>query len=128
MKQAYRCCFTRQPTTELHHVFFGRGKRKVCDKFMIKVPVIPIIHDFAHGRSLQGLHLVDRFFDRAVTRDGIQDMMAKRFCKEIGIDYDETNRHMNMYFDALTANKQEATLYLEGVQEKCVEYLQRCEA
>ena len=121
MKKIYHCCMTNQPTGELHHIFPGRGKRKVCETYSIKIPVASPIHEFAHGRSLQALHLIDRFFDHEITRNGIQTTMARKFCEIVGIDYDETILILNYYFDPL--KKPMAHKYLLGVQRKCQQYL-----
>lgn len=122
----YQCCIQRRHCGEqFHHVFFGRGKRDISEKYSIKVPITQIVHEFAHGRSLQALGCIDRFFKSDLTRENIQDIMARKFCDILGIDYDLTNQNINQYFDK--TKRPAAVYYLETIKKDCERNIQKYE-
>lgn len=56
------CYVTQSCPVHIHHVFPGRGRRKICEKYGFVVPLYPTLHnmgnDSVHAKPNQGLDLM----------------------------------------------------------------------
>ena len=85
-----------QPAEDLHHIFFGRGRRKISDDHNLVIPLTVEEHQKAHGPKARE--------------------HAEKYCEYMGIDFDKTLLAINSLTNPL--KKRDAKKYLNGLTIK----------
>lgn len=105
------------PAEQKHHIFPGNGRRDLCEKYNLWVPISAVLHDLAHGRyNVDTVDLIQPLFDFDLTRANIQIVLAARFCKKIDASYAEARWALNNYNDSI--NGIDAKHILERISGK----------
>ena len=45
-----RCLLCNKEYEHVHHIFFGAGKRKLSEKYNLKIPLCHYCHNLCHGK------------------------------------------------------------------------------
>ena len=110
-KRMYSCCICGAHTTTLHEVVFGNGKRSICEKYNIQVPLCQRCHQSAHGLKDGKVH---REYDCMSQNDCIDYFLS-------GILNISTGKTIQ------AVNLKDCREYLEGVKDACREVLRSYE-
>lgn len=113
------------PAEQKHHIFPGSLYRKLCEKYSLWVPISAAVHDFAHCRGMQAIRMIQPMFDVKLNRGNVEEMMARRFCDIIGVNYDAALHALRNYSNIFT--KDVAKLTLENMAEVAADNLKRLE-
>ena len=77
------CVFCNSPFVEVHHIFEGRGRRKLSDKYGLTVYICRLCHNEVHkypntGKDLQLKQLGQTYYE---DHFGTREQFIKEFVK-----------------------------------------------
>lgn len=88
-KDLNHCIITGSPNVHIHHVFPGRGRRRLSEKYGFIVPLCPELHNMSdmsvHMKPNQGLDLMlkrtcQEYFERKIgTREEFIEQFNKSY-------------------------------------------------
>lgn len=79
--------YCNQLATQEHHIFPGTANREISDSLGYVVKACQLHHDWSHGKQL------DKFPESK--HIDIQEFMARKWCKVIGIKYNVALKNIN---------------------------------
>jgi hypothetical protein len=80
--KTYRCIGCEAWTSELHEIIPGNGRRDICIKYSIQVPVCRHCHETAHGKINGRMNRINDGRTSINPKDA-----EKRLCELVGVDY-----------------------------------------
>ena len=86
-KLIYKCIGCGVPTSELHEIIPGHGRRKICIEYGLQVPVCRGCHDTCHGKKTGKLNRINRGMSSVSVED-----VETRLCAIVSLDYVSTRR------------------------------------